>query len=385
MSASYVDSIKQGARKELTVAFSENVKTITDNQPFIFYSVGTSQNFNATVNVLSQNNTTGLFSVLAITPVQRINDGDSIWIYPPKVSDNLNNAQDNPKNIKRPIAVRIVDDLIRLEKASLHDNNADGFVDSIFIGIGSEEIRKNLSGIMSEIVYPAARNITTVDYAYSPVGIGVHVREGSGIVKTFVTAEDRIALSDTVVLSPGFKMAPSQVACEDRMAPVVMSASFIDSVKPGARDELTVILSEPVTSITETNPYVYLYTAQQQVYDGSLNLITQSGATGLFSVLSVTSPAKTIEDGDSIRINAGISNKIADNQGNRQANSNNIRRRINVTLVEEGLKMSRAVYFDNNADGHVDSLFIQVYGDRIKDHIPDFLKVLKLPAYLIRT
>lgn len=269
----------------------------------------------------------------------------------------------------------------QVNKAIYFDNNADGHVDSVYVGMAGDKLSENGQLLTDKIPLPAHRQLQVNSSKVLAAGFGYSVTEKMADIQTYVTDKDVIEIKDTIKITADIAIVPCNVMIEDSMAPVIMKASFVDSVKQGSRDELTVILSEPVTSITGTNPFVYLYTAQQQAYDGSLNLIGQNGATGLFSVLSVTSTAKTIKDGDSIRINWNIPNKVSDNVGNAQDNPNNIRRPIAVSVVEEGLKMEKAVYFDKNADGHVDSIYLQIYGDKVKDHVADVVKVLKLPAY----
>jgi len=232
---------------------------------------------------------------------------------------------------------------------------------------------------MDNIPLPAHRDFTVDNYIALAGGIGVSVTEKASAILTYCTSDDYIEVTDSIVLSDDAVILPCKVDIIDSLAPIIMSATLIDSVKAGARDELTVVFSETIETVAEAEPFNFYKTTQGIVYEATLSVLSQSNATGVFDVLSVTGTSEIVQ-GDSIRIDWALTNKIGDGLGNSQDNPANIRREINVILVEEGLKLATGIYFDNNADGKIDSIFIGIYGE-IENYIDELMKEIVLPDY----
>jgi len=264
-------------------------------------------------------------------------------------------------------------------KGIYFDNNADGHVDSVYLGVSGNKLADNVDAVMDNIDLPAHRDFIVDNYMALAGGIGITVTEKASAILTYCTDEDYIEVADTVELSDDAILLPCKVDIIDSIAPVIMSATLIDSVKDGARDELTVVFSETIETVTESEPFEFYKTTQGILYDVTLSVLSQSNATGVFEVLAVTGTGEIVQ-GDSIRIEGFLTDKIGDGLGNVQGNPANIRREITVILVEEGLKLTTGIYFDNNADGKVDSIFIGVYGE-IEDYIDDLMKEIVLPDY----
>jgi len=240
---------------------------------------------------------------------------------------------------------------VAIQTGIYFDNNAEGFVDSIFIGLAGSKIKENLDELMDVIALPPHRDFTVTGYRAVSDGIAVNVKEGTALPQTFVTNEDILEVADTLFLQNGGLLLPttSPISIIDSMAPVIMKASFVDSIiiiKDGqmdsltdlGTDELTVVFSESVDDITRDKPFKYFATTDAKEFGAELTLINQNGNMGLFSVDKLFG-ASSIVDGDSIWINWALADNICDAAGNQQDNSGNVHRRIDVetiTIIKKG-------------------------------------------------
>jgi len=365
------------------VVFSETIEAITESQPFKFYQTASGTVYGATLSLLSQSTTQAVFAIQSISGASAIVQGDSIWInasISDKIRDGLGNRQDNPDNIKREINVQIIEDALRLQKAIYFDNDANGKVDSIFLNVTGTQLPGNVDGFMNKLVLPSHREFIVGTYALVSGGIGVYVTENAPATLTYVTDEDIIVNADTIILSQDAMILPYSVKVIDSLAPVIMTATFVDSMKEGARDELTVTLSENAEAITRDKPFKYYSIADSKTYDGTLSVISQTGAVGVFELVSLDGVLRIL-DGDSIRIHWIYDSNVKDALGNDQNNAKNIRREINVKVVEKGMAIESGVYFDNTADGKIDSIFVGITGKKVEEHVDDLKPFIELPEF----
>lgn len=267
-----------------------------------------------------------------------------------------------------------------LNKAVYFDNNADGHVDSIFLGVTGGKLSDYVNDLVKIIPLPQHRKFELQSYAAGGSGIALRVAEKAQAVLTYVTPEDVIRITDTIKISDKAFLVPCEVPCIDSVAPVIIKACFIDSLKIGARDELTVQLSEDVAAIKDEQPFLYYDSAAKKVYRARLAVLSQTGNTGVFAVQSIDG-APNIQQGDSIRIHAEVVDIVRDILGNKQDNPQNIRREIEVLVVEEGLKIERGIYYDRNADGHIDKLYLTVAGENLESHLDALMKLVILPPF----
>ncbi len=261
------------------------------------------------------------------------------------------------------------------------DNNADGYIDSIAIGILGTKIKENVDELMDNIKLPDFRNFDVLSYNAFSGGIGVIVKEGMAVMpRTYVTDEDILVVTDTVILSQGGMLIPSTVHIIDSVAPVINSASLIDSLKITGRDELTITFSETVELITGDIPFKFFQVNGAVKYDAELSVISQNGDIGVFEVESLIGVA-SIQDGDSIRINWTLGDNVFDSLRNNQDNPENVRREIDVTLIKVILSVKKGIYFDNNADGFVDSVFVEISGEKIQENADGLIDAMTLPDF----
>ncbi len=261
--------------------------------------------------------------------------------------------------------------MVVLEQGIYFDNNADGHVDSLYIkfaDVAEEEIQNNLDEIMNEIELPAFRDFSNLKYEYADMGIAVSLKENAPEIHTYITDEDKLVVPNPLYLASGALLAKKSVDIIDSMAPVIMQASLIDSLSVSSHDELTVVFSESVGTVTDKRPFRFYCTGADKTYNADLSVISQNDETGVFEVESVDGIDKIV-DGDSIRINWELSgDNIYDAAGNNQDNPRNIRREIAVTVIKDMIRVTKGIYYDNNADGRVDSVYFTVSGDKFPEN-----------------
>ncbi len=337
MTADLQDSALAGARDELTVTFSENVESITREKPFKFYSIADDKTYDGTLGVISQSGASGVFEVLSLDGVSRIMDGDSIrihWIYDSNVNDGLGNDQDNGNNIRREINVTVVEKGMKVEWGVYFDNTADGFVDSVFIKITGKKVADHVDDLMGLIELPSHRALTTNSYHYSTGGIAVDVQEKSGVELTMVDDRDVVVITKDQVFTDGESVIASEASIRDSIAPIIMKASYVDSLKTGARDELTIIFSENVEAVTPDKPFEFYNLGNGSEFFAILRVLGQSANRGVFEVLSIEG-ASAIENGDSIRIYWIYEANVYDVLDNNQDNKKNRRVEIAVNIIPD--------------------------------------------------
>ncbi|MBN1982518.1 MAG: hypothetical protein JW795_13375 [Chitinivibrionales bacterium] len=334
MKAHLQDYLQQDIDDELTVTLSEDVGDIAEPRPFCYLAPNGGAQYSALLSVKKLTGTTGLFLVKGLENATAIRQGDSIWINAPvqaPVSDTKGNSQRNPANVKRPITVTTIKAPVQITRGVYYDRTADGYIDEIFIGISGKK-KEDIDKIREKIVLPAHRQFSVVSAASIDVGIILKVQEKTAVAHTATTADDVAVIKDTIVCEKtGELIVPSKVVLEDSIAPVIMSAILVDSLKTGARDELTVYFSEKIDKTSQSIPF-HFYTNMAPRYDARLTLLRHQDEASLFSVDSVLT-VPVISPGDSIWINASVSDNIHDFLNNHQTNDANIKRQIQVQTI----------------------------------------------------
>lgn len=274
---------------------------------------------------------------------------------------------------------------VMMQQATYFDNDAEGFVDSIFIGMSGSKIEENLDELVSMIALPGHRDFKVTDYRFVYDGIALNVTEGASLPQTYVTREDFLLVTDTLFLQNGGWLLPTSdtIRIIDSVAPIIISASLIDSVVTiinGTSDSLTdlgtdiltVIFSETVEEMAEERPFKYYSNGDEKEFSAKLKLLRQNANMGRFSVEDLYG-VSSIVDQDSIWINWALAGNVYDAFGNEQDNPVNIRRNIDVevvTVVKKGpyslLLKSTLLVPDKGI----------ILPDYITDH-PDILQALK--------
>lgn len=265
-----------------------------------------------------------------------------------------------------------------INSAVYYDEDADGHVDSIYIGFTGADLSTDMDDIVSNLELPAFRNFDIDSYKMVGAGLALLVTEKQSNIYTYVTSDDILVVKNDITLSSSSLFKKNAVVIIDSVAPVIMEATLVDSVMSGATDILTIKFSEDVETINGSVPFVFYAMPGNSTYDATLNKISQNQNSAQFSVTSLNGET-SIDDGDSIHINWNLADKISDALSNGQDNSKNRRVEIDAVLIEEGIKITEAAYFDANADGYIDSLFIVVYGEYVNENLDAIINAITLP------
>jgi hypothetical protein len=335
MSAKLVDYGKPGKEDILTITLSENVKKITTKNPFLLYSVKENKVYNATLSTQSQNGENAVFTVLSLGDnIKKVGTGDSINIHKDgKVFDLIANQQDNPDNIRREIEIHRI---LELKEGIYFDNNADGRIDSIFVGIFGEYdfTDDDLALLRAKVKLPDHRKFTIKKANALNNGFSFNVSQNSSAeINTAVTNADKLAIDIDIELAVNGTLSKSSAAIIDSMAPVIMRAQLVDYMKPEKEDQLTIIFSERIDSITTEKPFLFYSNNGEKVYDASLQILNHNGETSIFKVVSLSDNMYRIGIGDSINIFKD--GKVIDPFGNQQDNPDNIRRIVEIERVPD--------------------------------------------------
>lgn len=340
--ASVIDSIESSARDELTILFSEDVREISEDSAFLFYDKGSSDLYDVAVEQLDLTGNTACFSIL---DKGRIDDGDSIhinWDISECVKDLEGNEQQNSKNIKREINLKIAKNEIALTRALYHDENGDGKIDEITLLFNGENVEENMGIIVDNIALPDFRNFSKESQSFSSNRISLKVNQDidNDEINTAVTDDDIITIREDVELSEKSRLLSFEGKAIDEVAPIIMSANYIDSVfyvfKGGDTtvteegiDKLIITFSEEIREVDEERPFNLLQISSDDEYDVYVEYLRKSGDKQYEFQVTAIEFADAILGGDSIWIRTDVID-LADNN---QTNEDNYRRPIADTTI----------------------------------------------------
>lgn len=235
------------------------------------------------------------------------------------------------------------------------DSDANGFLDRVILNVSGDDLEANSQTIVDSLEFPAERNLTIDNVAVSGNSINVDVSENSGVIRTSVESFDYYSISDTLVLNNDIILAPFSLSAIDSMAPVILSASMIDSVKDGAKDFITIAYSESVANENDDDCLAFYKKGTGSIITATKSYVSTSGTNALYELSS-----HSIESGDSVNINSGAVNSVKDANGIIQSNVKNRKVEIDVTLIEDRLYVISGSYHDDNADGWVDRIGVNL-------------------------
>ncbi|MBN1981826.1 MAG: VWA domain-containing protein [Chitinivibrionales bacterium] len=277
-----------------------------------------------------------------------------------------------------------------LQSATYFDNTADGHIDSMFCAITGPKVIDHVAALVQAIQLPMQRNFELLKGSGYHDGIGLTLNERSPVIRTSVTDEDYVKIQDSVKLAENTFLLPSPtIKIRDSVAPVIMKALFYDSTKAGCKDRLSIHLSEECFQIRIEQPFVYYDVTTQKTYHARLTPLVRTVKRAISPYTDFTTEffvtavigAPTIRAGDSIRINTETIDIVKDIIGNRQDNPLNIRRQIEVVLITEGIRISKGIYFDRTADGHIDAIQVLFHGQsqKIQENSQQLKELVVLP------
>ncbi len=234
-----------------------------------------------------------------------------------------------------------------LRFAYYFDNNADGYIDSLYLEVDGEypedELIENIDEILT-ISRERGISIEKGSVRIDPNGnIGLSVTENrSKAPQTNITESDGVAVNDytfsTTTSKTTFTGAAS-IVLVDKMAPVVVSGKASYHSDPNTSDSLYVTFSEPMTLGTQTTPFYFNKPDTSPRFN--LKLQHLSGAEGsdtsdthFFEISeNQEDKSKRLGQGDSVWINPTMF--IYDLHNNRQDNSENRRALLSATVSDE--------------------------------------------------
>lgn len=258
-----------------------------------------------------------------------------------------------------------------LGDAAYFDNSANGMIDSLYVEIIGDRWEKNIDAMADAIILPTGRDLDKVDVAVDGSGIGFTLKQNEATKNTAVSSSDAIEIADDLDLPNQSLLLKTTVTPQDKMAPVALSALFRDSVASASEDYLEVTYTEEVTDVDDEAVHLFKNGASNS-YDVVLQDPQSNGSVVTYLVKSV-SGASNISDGDSLKINSTLATSIGDAVGNAQDNEDNIWAPITVETIEEGIKLKRAAYFDENADGYPDLIRVWTDGEPVNGIVDDIV------------
>jgi len=325
----------------LGVKFSEPVKAVSSNEPFYFLSRANNANYVVTLSAAGHPQPDSLvFHVASVAGTMQ--DGDSLWIHETNriADDTAGNFQNNTANIKRRLYVDVLYGPITIECGYYYDNNADGYVDSIYVKAATE-IEGGLTNahvaeiVQKAITLPAFRSFSVNSSGVVTGGFFIRVTEDKGHNPyTYITNDDKLIVI-TYTLSMGGEVSGGTLPMYDRVAPLIhweaKAAYLIDYMDPAKTDTLFIKFSEPVNRVTSTEPFYFLDLDNHANYTVNLADAGQPEAAKMVFRVTSFSDVDYMEDGDTVWIKE--IDRVCDDQGNFQNNNANTRRRLYVKRI----------------------------------------------------
>lgn len=330
-----------GDDDSLFITFTEPIKNVLkDNVKYIRVN-GSSQ---TSKKALKQDDksTVYLFTFSSGT----IKDGDDVnLVTNTGIVDTIfdgDKKRNPPADNNKEAKVETLAGKYRVVSGGYYDRNADGIMDEVRMTFSKEVEKDDLDDMDFTIHWPKSGSGTekitfdgkdlkttgdkkvmfyTVEKKYSP--------------REFTTSIDK-AIHKAEVKQPDPKNDGKSVttaftdAMEDKMAPVVKVASYLDYAVPDGdkMDRLTVQFSEEVKDQYSNEPFDL--TTGSKTYSVELDNKQHGGNSVAFTV-DEEKNKDLPEEGDSLWID--VKGKITDIAGNEQQNSKNIRAKINFTYI----------------------------------------------------
>lgn len=275
--------------------------------------------------------------------------------------------------------------IIAMDEAAFFDNDANGKIDSVFITINGKDLTENSSDIdqiMENIILPENRKLEVINAKLFTTGISLNVNQKSETINT-ATDNDKISINQFIMKSGGW-VNSGTVNVKDYMAPVIISAKADQHEHEDKKDTITIYYSEPIETIASYKPSLFYNVPDDKSYSVELLITKQENNYAVFEIVSIENYTQ-LNNGDSIWINWNSDN-VGDLSPNKnyQRNEKNIKRVINAGFTEMPYIVESVTYFDNNADGHPDSLYFSVTNKDlipIGDDLDQLVQSLSLPDF----
>ena len=249
---------------------------------------------------------------------------------------------------------------IKFPLATYNDRNADGFVDSIFVGVSGVFSPEDIGTLAGLITLPSSRGFRVDSIVYVPGGLVYYVRESAAIPQTSVNSKDVIVTKQGMLSAGGF-VADGIINIEDRVAPVIISALLVVSA---TGDSVQVIFSEPVNAFSSSRPFLFRK-------PGGDSLVVHLDINGNLSKdgRAYTARVRQVEGGslisvgDSVWINPVA--LISDQSDNQQKNYRNRRVQISFKQVPYDL-IPRVINNPFSPGDAIPPVVLEAYADAKK-------------------
>ncbi len=269
-----------------------------------------------------------------------------------------------PVAVQREIAVR---------RAYLIDRNGNGYPDLIRVIQGEEKIAaEDCSTLVKAVAVQTMRAFSIESITTDPDGFLISLdEEGKNVTPNTAVGQSERLLISRASLESGGSFPGTDVALIDSMAPVLVSASYLDY--SGVADTMVVTFSEPIDQIYSSDPF--LFHRLGETYSLHLEYVKSSGSQVTFSVVQ-TAGQMNAQRGDSINID--INGSISDTLINIQGNENNPLVPLEYKVIN---RATSAVYHDTDRDGFIDIVSFKT--DRIPDELTlkAFRQAVNLPDF----
>lgn len=165
-------------------------------------------------------------------------------------------------------------DAVEMINGVYFDNNADGYVDSIFVPIIGTFALSDLKEVVDAISLPETRDFSILNSRYFSGGIALAVKENSGNQpRTYVTASDSITM-ERKILPNGGLLIRKKAQIIDRVAPIItkgiFTPGFIHTDNTPEFDTLIVTYSEPVMPVKYKSPFNFYHISTKMPYSMTL-------------------------------------------------------------------------------------------------------------------
>ncbi|MGM0444464.1 MAG: hypothetical protein ACQEQV_09775 [Fibrobacterota bacterium] len=347
---------RRGSESRLMVTFTEPLKSVSGDTPFLFYNSTEDREYRITMEEVSVSADEHVFR--SASNFDALAEGDSLrinWKYD-ALSDKSGNTQRSEDNIRRE--VKIVS-TVYFSDAALFDIDADGFPDFLSMAVAGLEAPAGISAeiMADQITLPDHRGFTLqADQAVFNSGLlEIPLEEDENEINTAV--DDRDILQVKEYSDEDITLSSAEISIADSMAPVIADSAVTMVKRPGRDPRLSVNFSEDVSHGDGNNGKYFIFYKTTGGTDllPEMDIASFSAGHGEYALKEY---ADMLENGDSVHINFR-SEYLGDSQGRYQLNRKN--RKVPLR-IQSYISVDEAVFFDADANGRPDELTLHIDG-----------------------
>jgi hypothetical protein len=303
-------TIKSCIVDSVYITFSEPVKSIESNFRFWKSNSNNDWRFFDVKELHSDKNI--ISGVIADHEIE-VENNDSLRLdLHVDIVDTNHNIQKIPQ--KRIVPLINKRGVVVFYNAQCFDMNADGYIDSITIQYDGKLYKKDEAAIAETVQFPQRRNLTIKQlYRYKGEIIIIVDENRNRLPETSISSEDVLSIGNVTFSANGTASA-QRLQLQDRMAPVLLSAQILFSVK----DTLIAEFTEPVR-LYSSLPVIIKHQNRTKYFKAFENHILMR--KNILFVLKDELDPSDFKSNDSAFID--IASQLTDLYGNIQGNSEN--------------------------------------------------------------